>query len=182
MEYGRKMLAELGPNETTTVESYSPYTAYARFSKVIYQPGNRVECEFNKDWSCPFTDPWLLELRNDEGASVEMILIDGSYVEAFRGLPRILPVPLCDPLIFFKTIKWKRITEKTPKRNFPQYLETKERIILEKVPRSKNEIEGIRAELEQIALRKVSLTLKRRVEKSGLEEQKVPQPLTEKKE
>jgi hypothetical protein len=182
MEFGRKMLAVVQAGETTSVESFSPYTCYARFKEITYLPNNKIEVAENKNWENPFKSEHFIELRNDEGAEVEMIRVDGVYQEAFRGLPRILPVPLGDGLIFYKTIRWKKITEKTPKRNFPQYLETVEKIVLEKIPRPKQEIENIKAELESIARRQVADTLKRRIQKSGLEEQKIPQSLTEKKE
>jgi hypothetical protein len=145
---GYKRLAVLKPGEKGAVESWSPRTLYAPFSRVTYLPNGRVDLKKNRLWSDP-VEGWSIELNNEDGAPVEAIRLGDNFVKAVRGIPCVVPCPLYSPEIWNKRISWLRKRESVPSQEFPDYLISRLVLKIVREPRTKTELGMIRAEIEK---------------------------------
>lgn len=102
---GGNLIAVVEPGAEETVISNDPRTEFARFSKVTYLPGDRVEVKQNKDWRCPL-EGLLLDLENVDGAEEETFQLNGDFCTVYQGIPKTVVVDPRDPLARFSKIVW----------------------------------------------------------------------------
>jgi len=158
-------ITRLEPGEAWELKSLSPRTLFSRFAEVVYRPGGVIDLRGNPMWQNPYEGFWCIELANLEGTRSESIqllappeagevvgLSANDYIQAFRGLPRIVPVAINCKLVRFSRIEWVRVTEKVPVLGAPGYWEMKTEVKMIKIERSPADLRKIAKELEQVAL------------------------------
>lgn len=97
------------------IESVSPYTAHARWSKCTWREDGTISFVSRTNWSEPERGKWYIEMLNKDGAAVEYRQVGDQRVALPRNLPVIVSVPLTSDLIMFRslTIIKKRIMVKS---------------------------------------------------------------------
>jgi hypothetical protein len=143
---GGKMICVVEPGEEKTEISSSPHTVYARYSRITYMPGERVEVKPNKDWECPHKG-LTIELVNIDGQDEESFYINGDFATAYRGVPTIIPVDPHDPLARFSKIIWEKKPVQFEARG-TDYLMEIEKVVKTKVPRPDKEWAVIQTQLK----------------------------------
>jgi len=165
-------ITRLAPGEAWELKSLSPRTLYSRFAEVIYRNGGVIDIKGNPLWKNPYEAFWCIELANLEGARSESIqllapreagevvgLSANDYIEAFRGLPRIVPVALNCLLVNYSRIEWVKVTEKLPVQGAPGYSEMRTELKMIKIERSPADLRKIAKEREKIVLERVKAEL-----------------------
>ena len=162
-DYENDLLFIMEPGADCFLEAWDPRMAWARFSQVTFQENDKVDLKENPEWIDPLAGQRVIELFNEDGNSTEVISIGGVFWKAFRGIPRTIPVPLSDRLIFYQKIHWKRVEITIPMPHFPNYVKREFVVQMLKEERPKREQNRIRDELEQAAVeeakRQVAKTL-----------------------
>lgn len=155
-EYGRTMFI-LQPGQECFIESWTPFTTFSRYCKIVYERNGEVSAKENPDWKCPY-EGWTTDLINGQDISQAMRikipkdvvvfgLVDG-FITVPAGLARIVPLDIHDPLVKFKAVEWRLVKEKLPVLGFPNYMEEREAVKKIIVPRAEREVEKIRRQLE----------------------------------
>jgi hypothetical protein len=124
VEYGREMLI-IPPGKKALLRAWDPYkTTYARFSEVIYGPGDKeVSVVINREWKPPadWADKFIVELVNN-GPNVYEILRDSMFgdepITLMRGIPKLIAVTEDSSLAKFSKVEWKTETIKELVGNF----------------------------------------------------------------
>jgi len=143
----------LSPGAEVCLVSWSPRTRLAPFSKLTYEKDGRLSVTRRFGFKDPAEEaPYSILLDNRDGAESESLMIGGEYVEAHRGLPRLVAVPLVDPKVVYKAIRWVKKTVKVPAPGHRDYLITRQIIEKVMVPRKASEIRAIKHLLEKQAL------------------------------
>jgi hypothetical protein len=158
-----KLLTTLPPKSATFLEAWDPNTTWARWREVRFLADGSTKVLENKDWKNPFSG-WTIELRNDTHA-VKVITIDDQHEKCFPGVPRDVPIPLNDQLIFYKSIRWFRETVKVPDPSFPVYLVERIKDVKKIEPRGVRELQKIKAALKEIAGQRTEVEIDRRAPK-----------------
>jgi hypothetical protein len=175
-EKGKLMLIML-PRRTAVIESWKPSTTWARWSEVVFRKDGRVDLVENPTWQNPWRDhPWTIELVNEDASEEESLAVllpnpavDGpeSYVRVQRGIPRIIPLNLWDPLTKFSKIIWHAKEMKIPIPG-TKYITRRVEVTKEYVPRSKADLKRLlkaRKEEEMARLAEESRKMMERVER-----------------
>jgi hypothetical protein len=137
-----------------TLDSWSPKTMYAPFSKVVFEKNGKVTATRRFNFKDPAESaPYSILLDNRDGGEQEVVQVDGEYVSAIKGLPRRVAISLIDPRVAYRAIVWKKKTIKEPHPANRSYLLTRQIVERVLVPRKAAELRAIRKELEKRALR-----------------------------
>lgn len=152
-EYGKTLLI-LAPGDERTVEMYDPNVTYAPFKRIEFKEDG-VEIKKNPDWEPP-KDAFLTEFDNQEGSEIEALYLgtDGPLGQAtmcYKGIPRIVPVPINHALARFKKVTWKIVREKVPDSSNPGFLTWSTRLEMIKEERSKDELDRLEAAIKREA-------------------------------
>jgi hypothetical protein len=169
-DYGR-VLFTLEPGAEFETEMYDPKAYYARFKKVIFLEGDKVDLKENHAWENPWKGQWTLELHNIDGAPVEALIVDGQTVHVYKGIPRIVPISIQDPFAQYKKVEWKLVQEKKRRSDFPDYVKVELRLdrVMEK--RSERDIRKIREQLEHETLEQAQDGVKRKLRQLGIDDE-----------
>jgi hypothetical protein len=162
-EYGQ-LLVRLQPGETRHVESRSPKTSYARWSRVTFKDG-KIDFDENREWRWPFAGMLALEFCNVDGTATEGLQIAGETYQADRGIPKLIPVsPYNTPWCFVEKIERKLVEHK--ERSGDYFIKKK---VLEdvKILRSKKECKEIERKLEEAAVLKARAEVQAKFLKSA---------------
>jgi len=153
----------LNPGQEVCLVSWSPRTRMAPFSKIAYEKDGRLSFTRRFNFHDPAEEaPYTLVLDNRDGGESESIQIGGDYMEAHRGLPRIVAVPLIDPKVVYKAIVWRKRTIKEPAPGHKDYLITRQIVEKVMVPRKASEIRAIKRLLEKEAVNEARRSAARR--------------------
>lgn len=143
-----KMLFVVPPGESRKLESWNEKPDWSRFEKVVRKKDGRLVVTENPSWVCPFKGP-TLELLNEDGAPEESIAgmncpVAGpqGYVTAVRGIPKLVPLDIWDPLVKAKAVIWYRKEVRVPIEG-TRYFKTETQVVKEYIPRPKGELREI---------------------------------------
>jgi len=97
------------------IESVSPYTAHARWSKCTWREDGTISFVTRTNWTEPERGKWTIEMLNKDGGAVEYRQCGDQRVALPRNVPVIVSVPLTSDLIMFRslTIAKRRIMVKS---------------------------------------------------------------------
>lgn len=155
LEYRKEML-RLGPGETKRINSLVPTTSYARYSRIVFEKDGSVSHKVNPTWAPPpsWEGRWVLEIVN-EAHEHEAMRINQESVSVYRGVPRLAPVDLDDPLVWVKRLIIKEGVERTQDGCHPGYLKEQRRVVSVRELRPKRELLAIKARLDELVEAKV---------------------------
>jgi len=167
-EFGRTMLT-LAPGDERTVEMFDAGVTYAPFKRIEFKE-DRVEIKRNPDWEPPWKDEFLTEFVNEDGSEIEALYLgtDGPLGQAtmfYRGIPRILPVPVNHAFARFKRVTWKVVREKVPDSSNPGFLTWNTRLEMVKEERSKDELDRLEAAIKREAREKAEREIEKALKK-----------------
>jgi len=145
-ELDGSVVVRLEPGQRFTIESRSPYTAYARWSEVRWDEEGKLHFVHRPDFHEPERGRWVLQLLNEGGEPIEERPVGGERICLPRSVPVLVACPLTDPLIMYRslTIVKKRVMVKDTAQ--VGYIIHRWRSADEKAPRSNSELK----ELERI--------------------------------
>lgn len=118
---GTRPLIVLYPSREKTVESSSPRTMYARWTRVIYKPG-RVELVPRSGFVEPDRGRWVIEALNAEGREVEQRTIGGTVCWLPRGIPVLVSVSPENPEAKNKVVRIEKSMEWVEDPDFLGYI------------------------------------------------------------
>jgi hypothetical protein len=172
-DHGHPLLT-VPPGKSERAEQWHNKTDWSRWSKVVKTAKGEIILTESPAWSSPW--PTLgyheIELRNEAGASEESIRVTtpnpacagaSDYVTALRGIPRLCPLDLWDPLIKYSAIIWKRELVKVPVEGTSYQVE-KSRVRKEYIPRKKAELKKILKERQLIEEEKLKKSHRKMME------------------
>jgi hypothetical protein len=83
------MIAILQPGQTLRVESATPRTTFAPYTRVTWNEDGTVDCELRPNWIDPYSAlaPWKVIVENQSGKEVEEVEVAGNRVFLMRGIP-----------------------------------------------------------------------------------------------
>jgi hypothetical protein len=155
LEYRKEML-RLGPGETKRIHSIVPTTSYARYSRIVFEKDNGVTHKVNPKWAPPpsWEGRWVLEIVN-EAYEHQTIRINQESVSAYRGIPRLAPVDIDDPLVWVRRLTIKEAVERTQDGCHPGYLKEQRRVVSVRELRPKRDLLAIKARMDELVQAKV---------------------------
>jgi len=155
LEYRKEML-RLGPGETKRIHSIVPTTSYARYGRIVFEKDGGVTHKVNPKWAPPpsWEGRWVLEIVN-EAHEHEAMRINQESVSAYRGVPRLAPVDIDDPLVWVKRLIIKEAVERTQDGCHPGYLKEQRRVVSVREFRPKRDLLAIKARLDGLVEAKV---------------------------
>jgi hypothetical protein len=155
LEYRKEML-RLGPGETKRIHSIAPTTSYARYSRIVFEEDGSVSHKVNPKWAPPpsWEGRWILEIMN-EAHEHEVLRINQESVSAYRGVPRLVPVDIDDPLVWMQRLVIKEAVERTQDGCHPGYLKEQRRVVSVRELRPKRDLLAIKARLDELVKAKV---------------------------
>ena len=150
LEYRKEML-RLGPSETKRIHSIVPTTSYARYSRIVFEKDGSVSHKVNPKWAPPpsWEGRWVLEIVN-EAHEHEVLRVNGESVSAYRGVPRLAPVDLDDPLVWVKRLIIREAVERMQDGCHPGYLKEQRRVVSVRELRPKRDLLAIKARLDEL--------------------------------
>jgi hypothetical protein len=150
LEYRKEML-RLGPGETKRIHSIVPTTSYARYSRIVFEKDGSVSHKVNQKWASPpsWEGRWVVEIVN-EAYEQEAMRINQESVSAYRGVPRLAPVDIDDPLVWVKRLIIKEAVERTQDGCHPGYLKELRRVVSVRELRPKRDLLTIKARLDEL--------------------------------
>jgi hypothetical protein len=144
------------PGDALKLESWHERTDWARWAKVVRGKDLRLTVTENPAWVNPWAEFHCLELFNVDGSeggeSIQVRTpnpVSDGYVTAVRGVPRLVPLNLWDPLCRWSKITWKMKDVRVPIEG-TRYYQTAKRLIKDFTPRSKSELKAILRERQAI--------------------------------
>jgi hypothetical protein len=149
-ENGRVLLV-LEPGESKFVETNTPKTSYARWSKITFKAQGEVKLDENREWQWPYPGLLMLTALNVDGVETEGIQVDGKYWECYRGIPRHIPTTISSPWAFIERV---RFVQKTEKIKEGDYFKTVTKLVWLKELRGKKERRDIERQLVKLAMDK----------------------------
>jgi hypothetical protein len=158
-------LVRLEPGQKVVLEMFSPLAVYSRYKEIVFEKNGKVKLSENHRWKSPWNGR-TIELVNLDGAPIQSMTLNRRTVCAIRGVPMVAEVALSDPDIFYKSIRWERVTTKKPLESFPGYTEVVTELKRIKVPRDRKEIERIIQERRAIGIEAMEETDKRSMPRS----------------
>ncbi|MGA2361640.1 MAG: hypothetical protein ABSG73_04185 [Candidatus Aminicenantales bacterium] len=155
LEYRKEML-RLGPGETKRIHSIAPTTSYARYNRIVFEKDGSASHKVNPKWAPPpsWEGRWILEIVN-EAYEHQTIRINQESVSAYRGVPRLAPVDIDDPLVWVQRLIIKEAVERTQDGCHPGYLKEQRRVVSVRELRPKRDLLAIKARLDELVKAKV---------------------------
>ncbi|MGA2363839.1 MAG: hypothetical protein ABSG73_15470 [Candidatus Aminicenantales bacterium] len=155
LEYRKEML-RLGPGETKRIHSIAPTTSYARYSRIVFEKDGSVTHKVNAKWTPPpsWEGRWILEIVN-EAYEHQTMRINQESVSAYRGVPRLAPVDIDDPLVWVQRLVIKEAVERMQDGCHPGYLKEQRRVISVRELRPRRDLLAIKAQLDKLVEAKV---------------------------
>lgn len=161
---GGQLLTRIEPGETRHVESRSPKTSYARWSRITFKNG-KIDFDENSKWEWPYPGMLMLEFLNVDGTGVEGLLVAGQVYQSEKGIPKLIPVDHRDTSwCFIEKVERKLVEHKVREGDYF----VKKRVLEDvKVLRSKKEIKAIEKQLEDAAVEKAKREVQQQFLKSA---------------
>jgi len=168
-EDGRELL-RLEPGWRKMVESQSPLTSYAAWSKIVYEKDGTVKLTENPDWKWPGPpDQLMLTIINRDGAGSEMFHVSGGEpVICYKGIPRMVAIPYWDAA--WRYVEKLEIKNVDSIEHSGDFIVKKKTLQYIKTMRSKKEIAAIDKHLidDAIAQAKMKAASEWRIRSAGL--------------
>jgi hypothetical protein len=153
LERGGYEMLRLPPNDETVLISYRPDKNFlSRFSLIRRNGDGTVDVKLNKSWPRPeaWQGKWMITLLNENpNCEHEVVSVNGVAQHLYFGIPVETNVDIDDPLVWYKSLTKKQISEKVRDKEHPNYLVTETKTISDKKPRSDEDLKKIVAELEK---------------------------------
>lgn len=140
-----KVMFYLNPKSKYVIESWSPRTSYAPYSKITFEKNGRLSASPRRGFPDLLADaPFTILLDNRDGATSETVQIGGDFVEVLKDLPKRVSIQIEDRLIIYKAITWRlrKVLEAVP--GAPDYVRKRGFVEKAYVPRKKSEIQKIK--------------------------------------
>jgi hypothetical protein len=148
---GGTPLETIQPGQVAELVSVTPYSTYARWSKIIITD-DKPKLTLREGWKEPSHGLWEIEMLNVDGKPLEARQVDGAAVFLPRGIPVIVGInSLSEPLIWYSRleVRWKLRRVKHP--HFPNYYSRERYVGDELTLRSEKELKAIEAEMGEAA-------------------------------
>lgn len=140
---GNQPLTVLYPGRSKMVESASPFTLYARWSRVTFKPDCEIEYTPRPGFAEPNRGRWVIEALNIDGAEVESRKIGGGTWWLPRGIPVLVTVHAEDPEAIYARLRIEKSFEWVEPSNFPGYVFKNENVKDAWVERSQEELKEL---------------------------------------
>jgi len=98
------VIVHLEPGQRFTIESRSPYTAYARWSEVRWAEDGKLHFVPRPGFTEPQRGRWVLQLLNEGGEPIEWRTVGGEHICLPRSVMVLAACPLTDPLIMYRSL------------------------------------------------------------------------------